>query len=58
MSFKNIPWLEILFPFWKDIQIVSDETSAMRLIRNNEELLDDEEKYTKAAEKAGLTVHP
>jgi hypothetical protein len=45
MSLKNIPWLEILAPFWKDIQIVSGETSALRLIRNNEELMEDDQKY-------------
>ncbi len=55
MSLKNIPWLEILAPFWKDIQIVSGETSALRLIRNNEELMEDDQKY---AEILRQVEHP
>lgn len=54
MSLKNIPWLEIFAPFWKDIQIVANETSAMRLIKNNDELLNDDRMYEEVVKKAGF----
>jgi hypothetical protein len=54
MLFENLSLLEVLAPFWKNLQTISDETSSFRLMKNNEELIDNPEKYNSVLESLGL----
>lgn len=54
MLFENLSLLEVFAPFWKNLQTISDETSSFRLMKNNEELIDNPEKYNSVLESLGL----